>query len=344
MATIKDIAERANVSTATVSRVLNNDKNLSVALETRDRIMDIAKELNYVPVRKRYPDSKSSSIIGEKEIGIVMWCSPEYEWEDTYFLSIRKGIESECAERGLLVKKISHYSGGMTEIQMNNLDGVIVVGMVSEEDEERLSQKVNHNLVFINHTPKNEWNDTVVIDHAKATRIALEHLFSLGHTKIGFIGGQEKAQDGSKIEDPRQKAYEETMKKRGLYHPDYVYISKQFLISDGYHSMIKAGGSKDLPSAFFIASDAMAIGAIRASHELGIKIPVDMSIVSFNDVEMASFTQPALTTVKVYTEEMGKAAVKLLLERLEGREIPFKIEVPTKLVVRESSVRLSNDS
>jgi LacI family transcriptional regulator len=81
----------------------------------------------------------------------------------------------------------------------------------------------------------------------------------------------------------------------------------------------------------------MAIGAIRASHELGIKIPHDISIVSFNDVEMARFTQPALTTVKVHTEEMGKIAVKLLVDRLEGREIPIKTVIPTNLIIRESS-------
>ncbi|MDT8862491.1 LacI family DNA-binding transcriptional regulator [Alkalihalobacillus sp. MEB130] len=342
MATIKDIAELAKVSTATVSRVLNNDKNLSVTSETRDRIMEIAKELNYVPVRKRFTESKSVSIVGEREIGIVMFCSPEYEWEDTYFLSIRKGIESECSERGLLVKKISHNSGGMTDIQMNHLDGVIVVGMISEEDEKLLVQKVNRNIVFINYVSKNDIYDAVIIDHEKATKAALEHLFSLGHTKIGFIGGRETDQHDNEIMDRRQKAYEEVMKKQGLYQPEYMYISKQFLISDGYALMKKAGEKEDLPSAFFIASDAMAIGAMRASHELGIKIPDDISIVSFNDVEMASFTQPALTTIKVYTEEMGKAAVKLLIDRFEGREIPFKLEIPTKLIVRESSCRLTN--
>ncbi|WP_332633318.1 LacI family DNA-binding transcriptional regulator [Halalkalibacter flavus] len=340
MATIKDIAELAKVSTATVSRVLNNDKNLSVTVETRDRIMEIAKELKYVPVRKRYTDNKVSSVAGETEIGIVMFCSPEYEWEDTYFLSIRKGIESECSEKGLLVKKISHYSGGVTDVQMNHLDGVIVVGMISEEDEKELSQRVNRNIVFINYVSKSEQFDAVIIDHEKATKVALEHLFSLGHTKIGFIGGQERDQSNNKIMDVRHRTFEEVMKQRDLYNPEYMFISRQFLINDGYASMKKAGKKEDLPSAFFIASDAMAIGAMRACHELGIKIPEDISIVSFNDVEMASFTQPALTTVKVYTEEMGKAAVKLLMDRLEGREIPFKLEIPTKLIVRESSSRI----
>ncbi|UOE95126.1 substrate-binding domain-containing protein [Alkalihalobacillus sp. LMS39] len=337
MATIKEIAELAKVSTATISRVLNNDKSLSVTAETRERILEIAKELKYVPVRKRYTDNKVSAVVGETEIGIVMFCSPEYEWEDTYFLSIRKGIESECLEKGLLVKKISHYTGGMTDVKMNNLDGVIVVGMISEEDEKELSQRVNGNVVYINNISKSEEFDAVIIDHEKATKAALEHLFSLGHTKIGFIGGQERDQSNNKIMDVRHRTFVEVMKQRALYNPEYIYISRQFLISDGYASMKKAGEKESFPSAFFIASDAMAIGAMRACHELGMKIPEDVSIVSFNDVEMASFTQPALTTIKVYTEEMGKAAVKLLMDRLGGREIPFKLELPTKLIVRESS-------
>ncbi|MFC0469225.1 LacI family DNA-binding transcriptional regulator [Halalkalibacter kiskunsagensis] len=336
MATIKEIADLANVSTATVSRVINNDKSLSVANETRERIMEIAQRLNYVPVRKRYAEGKSNARVNGTEIGIVMFCSPEYEWEDTYFLSIRKGIESECINKGLLVKKISHISGGISGIQMNNLDGVIVVGRVSKDDLEMLSQKVTNNIAFVNYVPENNSYDTVVIDYEEATREALEHLFSLGHSNIGFIGGKEKAQDGSVIQDQRHKAYEKIMKEKGKYNQDNVYISDQFLISDGYSSMMKAGGKSSLPSAFFIASDAMAIGAIRASHELGIKIPNEMSIVSFNDVEMAKFTQPALTTVKVYTEEMGRISVKLLVDRLEGREIPVKTVIPTKLIERES--------
>jgi LacI family transcriptional regulator len=337
VATIKEIADLAKVSTATVSRVINNDKNLSVANETRERILEIAQQLNYVPVRKRYVDGKQNARVDGIEIGIVMFCSPEYEWEDTYFLSIRKGIESECINKGLLVKKISHISGGISGVQMNNLDGVIVVGRVSEDDMEMLSQKVTNNIVFVNYIPEDNLYDTVVIDYQEATRKALEHLFSLGHKHIGFIGGKEKAQDGSIIQDQRHKTYEQIMKEKGAYDPEIVYISDQFLIGDGYSSMMKAGEKSSLPSAFFIASDAMAIGAIRASHELGIKIPHDISIVSFNDVEMARFTQPALTTVKVHTEEMGKIAVKLLVDRLEGREIPIKTVIPTNLIIRESS-------
>jgi LacI family transcriptional regulator len=337
VATIKEIADLANVSTATVSRVINNDKNLSVANETRERILEIAQQLNYVPVRKRYVDGKQNARVDGIEIGIVMFCSPEYEWEDTYFLSIRKGIESECINKGLLVKKISHVSGGISGVQMNNLDGVIVVGRVSEDEIGMLSQKVTNNIVFVNYIPEGDLYDTVVIDYQEAAGKALEHLFSLGHKHIGFIGGKEKAQDGSIIQDQRHKTYEQMMKEKGVYDPEIVYISDQFLIGDGYSSMMKAGRKSSLPSAFFIASDAMAIGAIRASHELGIKIPHDISIVSFNDVEMARFTQPALTTVKVHTEEMGKIAVKLLVDRLEGREIPIKTVIPTNLIIRESS-------
>jgi LacI family transcriptional regulator len=335
MATIKEIAELANVSTATVSRVLNNDKNLSVTSDTREKIMEIASQLNYVPVRKRFVESKGSSKVGEKEIGIVMWCSPEYEWEDTYFLSIRKGIESACIEKGVLVKKISHYSSGMSDAQFNNLDGIIVVGRVSNDNVKMLSEKANNNIVFVNHAPESEEFDAVVIDHERATEHALEHLLSTEHKKIGYIGGKDTAPN---MEDPREKTYRKVMKEKGLYDPEFLYISEQFLISDGYQLMKEVGTSRNLPSAFFIASDAMAIGAIRALHELGIKVPEDVSVISFNDVEMASFTQPALTTVRVYTEEMGKTAVKLLLDRLEGREIPLKVVMPTKLIVRESSL------
>ncbi|WP_062049660.1 LacI family DNA-binding transcriptional regulator [Bacillus sp. JCM 19034] len=106
MATIKDIAEKANVSTATVSRVLNQDKSLSVTTETRERIITIANELNYVPIRKRQTERHQGFVTSSYTIGLETWYSPEYEWEDTYFLSIRKGIEKECAERGISLRKL----------------------------------------------------------------------------------------------------------------------------------------------------------------------------------------------------------------------------------------------
>nr|WP_276540445.1 substrate-binding domain-containing protein [Salipaludibacillus agaradhaerens] len=336
--TIKDIAKHADVSIATVSRVLNNDKNLSVAQETRERIMSIASELNYTPVRQRQQKKNKKTPVNEVEIGIVMWCSEEYEWEDTYFLSIRRGIENECNKRGISVNKIVHL-GNASNMQIGNIDGLIVVGETDEETEVKMREKINKNMVFVNDSPDSEIFDSVVLDYEQATQKALAHLLALGHTEIGFIGGNgnKNATDKKQKEDPRKIYYQKILKEKNLFNPDYIYEVCDYFMSNGYEAMKKALKHQKLPTAFFIASDAMAIGAIRALHEVDIQVPGDISLVSFNDIDMAGFVQPSLTTIKIYTEEMGKMAVKLLLDRLAGREVPMKVVVPSKLVIRESS-------
>ncbi|WP_416147340.1 LacI family DNA-binding transcriptional regulator [Salipaludibacillus sp. HK11] len=339
MATIKDIAKHADVSIATVSRVLNNDKNLSVARKTRDRIMSAASELNYIPIRQRQQTVSKKPTVHEFEIGIVMWCSEEYEWEDTYFLSIRRGIEKECTKRGIVVNKIVHLGNGRN-MQLNSVDGIIVVGETDKEIEEIMREKINRNIVFVNHIPNDEDYDTVVIDFEKSTRIALDHIFSQGHTEIGFIGGikeNDKEEVNHNTVDPRRIYYEKILKEKKLFDRNLIYEVNDFFISNGYDAMKRALQDDKLPTAFYIASDAMAIGAIRALHEVDIHVPNEVSIVSFNDIEMASFVKPSLTTIKIYTEEMGGMAVKLLLDRLSGRELPIKVVVPCHLIIRESS-------
>ncbi|ADU29371.1 LacI family DNA-binding transcriptional regulator [Evansella cellulosilytica] len=344
MVTINDIAKAAKVSTATVSRVLNNDKKMSVSTETRERILDISTKLGYVPIRKR----KSPRIIQtmKKNIGILMYCSQQYEWEDTYFMSIRKGIEKECNRKGLSIRKIIHLGdlgdGEMDDDnELRELDGVIFVGGPDKHEERELYELFGSYIVYVNNLSNSGEYDNVGIDYSYATHHALNYLFSLGHKQIGYIGGIEhRGQSGPEIANPRKIAFEETMVEHNLYNPSFVHLSKGFLINDGYESMKNVLKKEVVPTAFFIASDAMAIGAIRAIHEAGLNVPTDISIVSFNDIDVAQYTQPSLTTVRVYTEEMGKYAVNMLLDRFEEREIPVNVLFPSKLIVRESAVKL----
>lgn len=336
MATIKEIAQLANVSSGTVSRVLNHDKTLSVAEETRKRILDIAEELNYSINRKRQGKKDEKTPF----IGIVSWQSPEEEADDPYFASIRKGVETECSARGIFTNKLIRLNHDSTNLRDNELDGVIVVGRVSIDDIKKLRSQLD-NVVFVNHSPDEEMYDSVVIDFEKATKKALYHLIQQGHQRIGYIGGQEKVYQEGKglvIEDQRLTTYEKVLKEEGLFDSAMMYVSDEYTLQQGYELMKEAIKKGGLPDAFFVGSDTMAIGAIRALKEAEIRVPEDVSIVSFNDIEMASFMNPPLTTVKVYTEKMGETAVKLLLDRLEGRTLPLKVICPTKLVMRESSI------
>ncbi|MFC4766184.1 LacI family DNA-binding transcriptional regulator [Effusibacillus consociatus] len=338
MATLKDIALRANVSNATVSRVLNQDHTLSVTEETRQRILAIAEQLKYKPSRKR--NIKHNVNIEENaKLGLLLWCSQQEEYNDPYFLSIREGIEREFSDLGIEIAKTMRAGGNGSDFSVNELDGLIVVGKIAADDIEKISMQMN-NIVFVDYSPDPERYDSVVIDFGRATETAIEYLLNLGHKKIGYIGGRiyigtHGSERRTELPDERLVTYEKIMKNRGLDHSNHFYLG-DWTTTDGYEMMKRAIEKGNLPSAFLVASDPMAIGAVRALHEAGIKVPDDVAIVSFDDIELAQYVTPSLTTVKAFTEQMGRTAVNLLLERLNGREVPLKVVVPTKLVIRQS--------
>ncbi|MGP4039679.1 LacI family DNA-binding transcriptional regulator [Gracilibacillus sp. D59] len=337
MATIKDIALRSNVSATTVSRVLNNDQTLSVASETRKRILEIANELGYKTVRERKFEQRTMDKKNKIKIGIVLCQSLQEELNDPYFLPIRQGIEKECLECGIHVTELFRaHSFSATQLT-EDFDGLIIVGRYSPESIQKYSNQIK-NIVYIDFAPDEEKFDSVVIDFEGATKKIINHLFANGYQHIGFIGGRQLEHSDigyHKVEDPREKTFKTIMKQRGIYNSEHVFIG-DFTISYGYQLMKKAIETENIPEAFFIASDPMAIGALKALQEADLRVPEDMAIVSFDDIEMAQFTSTPLTTVKVYTEEMGRTGVRLLLDKINGRELPLKVIVPTKLVIRDS--------
>ncbi|KMY50949.1 LacI family DNA-binding transcriptional regulator [Peribacillus loiseleuriae] len=339
MATIKDIAVRANVSSATVSRVLNNDPTLLVTDETRNRIVEVSKELDYTTVRKRRNVKRLESVRSPR-VGIILTCSLEEEEDgvdDPYFTSIRQGVESECLNQGIYTNKIIRSSDSSQEQIMEDIDGLIVIGGMNLNLLNRVKATIDH-IVFINYSPDEDHYDSVVVDFRKATTSAMEHLLNQGFKEIGYIGGRERAKsldNNLVIGDMRLTVFEEIMKAKGMYRGDQVFIG-EYSMTQGYMLMKEAILKGNLPEAFFIASDSMAIGALRAIQEAHLKVPEDVAIVSFNDIQVAKFASVPLTSVKVYTEQLGREGVKLLLDRINGREIPLKVTVPTKLVIRES--------
>lgn len=337
MATIKDIAEKAGVSPAAVSRILNNDATLSVGEETRKRVLEAAAILNYKPTRKRNTN-KNSDVY---EIGIVSAITQEEEVQDPYFMTIRLGIEMACSKFPLKIKTVINAGNGASFDELKKLDGVIVIGGIEPSSVQEYCQG-HKNIVFINHLPETGEYDVVASGLDKATEDVLDYLFELGHTKIGFIGGNDtfnRLYDNKsmgELQDIRNSAYEKVMKQKQLYRPELVQIG-EWGATGGYQYMKKFIEAGTLPTALVCASDQMAIGAMRALHEAKIKVPQDLSIVGFNDIEAAEFLNPPLSTVKIHTDEMGKTAVKLLYDRLKGRKIPIKAVLSTELVRRESS-------
>ncbi|WP_347551486.1 LacI family DNA-binding transcriptional regulator [Pseudalkalibacillus hwajinpoensis] len=336
MVTIKDIASRSNFSSATVSRVLNNDEKLSVSFETRRRILDVAKELGYKTLQERKGEQINPKEKGPK-VGILLCQSVEEEMNDTYFLSIRRGVERECADLGFTATELFRLSNLSSEQISSDLENLIVIGRINTEILESFNTRLK-NVVYINNIEADEGFDSVVIDFKNATRKAIQHLIDLGYKRLGYIGGMEAEHYSNNkipIEDTRKKTFEMVMKEFGLYEEQNVMVG-EFTMKSGYEQMNQHIKRGDVPEAFFVASDGLAIGAMRALQEANLKVPEDVAIVSFNDIEMAKFASTPLTTIKVYTEEMGRIGVKMMAERLNGRELPLKVTVPTKLVLRDS--------
>ncbi len=327
MATIKDVAEMAGVSITTVSRILNFDEKINVASDTKKRIFEVAEKLGYTTSKQKKLKKK------ELNIGIVNWYSEGDEVKDPYFLSIRMAVEGRCNEEGINFS----YINLNTNNSHKNIDGIIAIGKFGN-DEIGGMKKITDKIVFVDSSPSDLEYDSVVIDYEGGVKSALVHLHELGHINIGYIGGQEYVEKGTeKINDPRLDAYKNFMKSINNYDEKNIYLGR-FLPEDGYSLMKRALNSEKLPTAFFMASDPMAIGAYRAILEDGYNIPDDISIIGFDDIYTSQFLTPALTTVKVYTDFMGKIGVDTLKQRIIGEwEICRKIVVPTKLLVRESS-------
>lgn len=332
MATIKDIAKKAGVSSATVSRVLNYDETLSVSDDKRKLIFEIAETLDYMPPRKR----NVSKLPKKLKIGLVHWYTMSQELDDPYYMSIRLGIEKMCYENNIEIVKI--FKPDEYDFQkLEAVDGFIAIGKFTDNQIAKIYEK-SQNIVFVDSSPQEERFDSVVIDFEKAVTGALDHLWSIGHRNIGYIGGREYiGPDHIALGERRESIFKGHMQELGIFDEKNVYIGA-FLAESGYRLMKQAiQSSANLPTAFFVASDSIAIGVLRAIHECGLKVPKDISIVGFNDIPTSKYTVPPLTSIRVHKEFMGETAVELLLERIvKKRTISKKVIVPTALQIRES--------
>ncbi len=339
MITISDVAKEASVSVSTVSRILNKDKEFNVSEETIQKVNEAVEKLNYRPLRKRKHQTRKRT---DYQIGVVTTVSKSDEADDPYWISIRAGIENQAASNHVSIKRLIRMDHNLTKEEVEELDGLIVIGAVIPESISRMGKSVS-NVVLVNNTYPTDKFDIVNADLYDATIKNLKHLETLDHEHIGFIGGEDVAKDlVSKstrvINDIRKTAFEDHMRNRGTYNAEDIYIG-DWTSRDGYRLMKKALIKRRIPSAFIVASDPMAIGVLHAIRESGLRVPEDISIISYDDIEAAAFVEPPLSSVRIYTEEVGKQAVNVLIDRMKGREIPIKVIVPSKLVKRKSYAR-----
>jgi LacI family transcriptional regulator len=328
MTTIKEIAEKAGVSIATVSRVLNYDPALSVSDDTKQRIFETAEMLSY---RKKSKVKKNIA-----KIALVYWYTEKEALDDMYYMAIRLGIENRCEHHRLQISTFfKGHEKGMVDEQ---LQGIIALGRFDDQQINSL-KKLSKNIVFVESSPDEEKYDSVLTDYESATMKILDYFISHGHQRIGFIGKHES--DKNKHEqkmDYRVMLYRSYLEGRGMFRKDDLYLG-DCSAGEGYNLMSKAiqEHGEQLPTSFLVSCDTMAIGCLRALHEAKIAVPERVNLIGMNDLPFSKYLFPSLSTLKVFTDLMGESAVDLLMERLMGRKIAKKVIVPTKLVIRKSS-------
>ena len=334
MATIKDIAEKAGVSQSTVSRVLNLDETLSVSEDTRSRIFRIAEELHY---QKKSRKTAPQPVEDSHKIVIFEWYTREEELDDLYYYAIRIGLERQAQELGYEIIRI--FSKDDWSL-MQEADGIIALGKFRPKTIQDL-ESYGKPLIFVDSNTLYLGHSCVTTDLEDSVIMVLDHFLEKGHEEIGLLVGQEQTADAIPLlMDPRQRTFQQYLTAKGFYQERFVAVG-EFSTESGYQLMeqLIQGLGNELPTAFFMASDALAVGALRSLQEHQIAVPDRVSIISFNDTSIAKYVYPALSTVTVYTEEMGKQAIQMLWQTFQGTQpsVPYMVKLATKLTIRDSS-------
>lgn len=337
MANIQEIAKLAGVSKATVSRILSQDTSFSVSEATEKRVWQIANKLQYklsnVAVRNN----------SEKlHLALVSAVSFEQELNDSYFQQIKLGLTQQANLWGMKIANEIRLPTS-DDIQWERLSiygAVLVVGVLTEDLLEKIYQ-YNQNIVIIDDYRDFENYDVVHNDFGRRTKFILDLLHERGHQNIAFIGGNKKlmTQTGLAeidVVDERQKAYVEWMKINNLLEQ----ISLQIVgwgTEDAIVATKKIFLSEKKPTAIVNGNDLQAVGVYRIIQEKGYKIPEDIAVVSFDDIDMSQYLFPSLTTVRPNTRELGKVAINLVRDKIVGdRMAAVQVTVNSTLEIRES--------
>lgn len=333
-ATIKDIARKLNISVSTVSYALNGGPR-TVPDEIKDRVLAVAKELNYRPNRVA-----RSMVTGRSDtIGVV---PPEVT--DNVFLSpyLHLALNGIINEAGRLHQDILLFTR-CNETEREELasilvdgrvDGVIFIAPHFSEKSVELAASMHSPCVTVSGVPL-EGVLSFSVDNDRGVHLAMQHLYDLGHRKIAHIAGRLDMQDAL----VRLQAYQSFLRSKHLPFREDLVGMGQFTIEGGRRAMSSLLSLSDPPTAVFCANDEMAIGALVEALSQGKRVPDDISIAGFDMTPESANVYPSLTTIKQPIGEMSAAAVRALLEIIEGREPQEPTVFQTELVVRDSTSR-----
>ncbi len=338
--TLRDVAKLAGVSLGTASQALN--QHGSVLIETRDRVLDAAKTLGYrarAYERNGNGHARSSSsqlsVIGlltKHDRGIPVDINP-------FFSHVQAGVESECRARnlGLMYANIevdqsNHPLTWPRMVSERRIDGLILIGTSIEKMAGDIKRKLNKPIVLVDSYAPDFSFDSVEIDNVGGAFEAVRYLIQHGHNHIGLIGSN-PASSPDVLE--RRAGYFRALTQHGIAHN---YVEDNVLHREESYKATQAL-LKRAPhiTAVFACNDDCAFGVLDAAHGLGLRVPRDLSVIGFDDVDLAREVKPALTTVQVHKTWLGKLGVQQLVERVQQPDRPrLAVTVSTRLIERES--------
>jgi LacI family transcriptional regulator len=330
--TITEISKLANVSKTTVSRVINNKPD--VLPETREKIKAIIKEYDF------YPNVYAKAISNQKSntVGLLIPYSTDYVFSNPYYYEIIRGVALELNKSGYYLMFIfSHDDNYKIALRQNRVDGLIALSP-GRGHEDIINTIKNMDIPVVATSKVFDVQDIHYIDtdNINGAGLAVGHLASLGHRRIGFINGPDILASSKE----RLTGYMDALKKYGIqYDPDLVKYGDTS-INSGYKAMQELLNQKDI-SSVFVASDLMAVGVINAINNMGKSVPDDISVVGFDDIPLAGELNPPLTTIRQYAYEKGMLSAKALINLLNGKHLPKKKSVKVELVIRNSTRKVN---
>lgn len=331
--TLKDVAKEAGVSTATVSHVVNNTRYVSPEVEAR--VNNAIKKVNYRPnIAARCLKTNKTAMFG------VVVCT----YDNSFHSELLFWINSICQEKNYstLVSYISNAPGSEKQAIMNlvdrGVDGLIINSVAPEEDIEDFLNELDTPFVLMNRFMKKNPGDTIHTDDFNGGKIAVEHLLSLGHTRIGLIS---IASNPVFSDSLRIDGYKEALSKAGIDFDEDLVFLRDYQAETGMMAFNHFMSLENPPTALFCCSDVIAMGAVKAANLANIKIPEDISIIGYDDFIYADYMVPSLTTIAQNKEKLGVGAVELLLERVNKKRTDrVDFSVKPELIVRESTEKL----
>jgi DNA-binding LacI/PurR family transcriptional regulator len=328
VATITEVAARARVSIATVSRVFADTGRVS--RELRDRVRDAARTLGYQPSRV----ARSLRVGSTLAVGVVI---PDVQ--NPFFTGVVRGIEEVLLEAGYTLllanadEEPEREGRMLATLRAEGVAGIVFVPIGRRTSTYGRLARSPFPIVAVDRLPAGLQVDLVTVDNREATRRAIEYLIGLGHRRVALIGGP--PHHSTALE--RREGYELALGRAGLTARPELMPHGDFREPGGYRGMRTLLALRRRPTAVFVANNLMTLGALRALHEAGLAIPDDISLAGFDDMPWATSLNPPLTAVAQPAHEMGAAATELLLARISDPDRPVRhVVLDTRLEIRAS--------